>query len=334
MAKEEIMTELDLDAIPDPKAVDPEIEEVDDDAPEPKAADDYDIDIEEVDDTPPEDRGRAPMPKEITEELEADELDQYTGKVKERLKQFKKVYHDERREKERVMREQQEAVRIAQQMYYENQQLRENLSQGQQNLAQSWEQALSLEVAAAEASYKAAYEEGDTDKMVAANNAMQQANIKLNQVKNYRPPLPNRGAVVQQPQQATPIPQPDAKTLAWQTRNTWWNTDEEMTAAALGLHQKLANAQGAQFVGTDDYYEAIDTTMRRRFPEYFEDEKAAPASPTRSSAAPSTVVAPATRTRSPKKIRLTHSQVALAKKLGVTPAQYAKEIVRLEKKNG
>ena len=283
-------------------------------------------DIEVVDDTPEEDRGREPMPKEIVEELEADELDEYSDKVKTRLKQMKKVWHDERREKERVLREQKEAVAATQKLLEENRRLKQTLSRGEQDLLETYRKAAEYEQEAAKRAYREAYEAGDTDKVIEAQELLSNAAYKMQQINNYRPTLQQPEETVESPQQVQ-RPQLDQKTIAWQERNTWWGTDDEMTASALGLHQKLVRERGPQYAGTDEYWDAIDKTMRRRFPEYFGGELE---TETRA-AKPASVVAPASRSRSPKKIVLKHSQLAIAKKLGLTPEQYARELMKVGK---
>jgi len=282
------------------------------------------IDVE--DDTPPEDRGREPMPKEIVEELENDELEEYSEKVKTRLKQMKKVWHDERREKERVLREQQEALSAAQRLLEENRRLRSTLSNGEMSLLESYKQAASYEAEAAKRAYREAYELGDTDKIIEAQEQLNSASFKLQQLNSYRPTLQEVEQEVQVPVQTPQVPRPDTKTMAWQERNSWYGSDPEMTASALGLHQKLVNERGPQFVGTDEYWAAVDKTMRRRFPDYFGEE----AAPSREAKPAASVVAPASRSRSPKKIVLKQSQIAIAKKLGLTPEQYARELMKME----
>lgn len=288
--------------------------------------------IEVIDDTPEEDRGREPMPKEIVDELEADELEEYTDKVKTRLKQMKKVWHDERREKERVLREQQEALSAAQRLLDENKRLRQTLSQGEGTLVATAKQAAELEAAQARREYKEAYESGDSDKLVDAQDKLTNANYKLQQINNYQPvALQDDDFGVQIPQPQIQAPQIDPKTAAWQERNSWWGTDEEMTASALGLHQKLERERGPQYVGSDEYWGVIDKTMRRRFPEYFGEEEPPARGPrTRSESRSAQVVAPASRSTSAKKVRLTSTQLSIAKRLGVTPEQYAREIVKME----
>jgi hypothetical protein len=303
--------------------------EIEDETPVSEA-DTPEIEIE--DDTPEADRGREPMPKELVEELEADELEDYSDKVKTRLKQMKKVWHDERREKEREMREKTEALSAAQRLLEENRRLKSTMAEGEQTLVGSFKQNAEFELAQAKRAYKDAYEAGDTDRVLEAQEQLNSAQYKIQQLAGYRPTLQEEYNEVEIPQQQVQIPTPDSKTMAWQERNTWWGTDPEMTASALGLHQRLINERGQQFAGTDEYWGVIDKTMRRRFSEYFGDEMdngdTRPAA--REQKAPS-VVAPASRTRSPKKIVLKQSQLAIAKRLGLTPEQYARELVKMEK---
>lgn len=304
--------------------------ETEDATPAPEVDDKPEIEIE--DDTPEQDRGREPMPKEIVDELEADELEEYSEKVKLRLKQMKKVWHDERREKERLMREQNEALAAAQRLLHENQRLKSTLTQGESYLLDSYKAQAEYELKEAERAYRDAYEAADTDRVVEAQKKLTDASLKMQQLNNYRPPLQQVETEVQLPQEQVQVPQPDRKTLAWQERNQWYGTDPEMTASALGLHQKLINERGSNFVGSDEYWTTIDKTMRRRFPDYFgEDEVASGDSRTVAREPKSaTVVAPASRSRSPKKIKLTMSQLSIAKKLGLTPEQYAREVAKGE----
>lgn len=285
--------------------------------------------IEIEDDTPEADRGREPMPAELVAELEEDELGEYSEKVKIRLKQMKKVWHDERREKEREFREKNEALSAAQRLLEENRRLKSNLTEGEQTLVGSFRQNAEFEAEAARREYRDAYEAGDTERVLAAQEKLQRATYKVQQLENYRPTLQGVEEEVQVPQQQVQIPQPDQKTMAWQERNMWWGTDPEMTASALGLHQKLEKERGPQFVGSDEYWGVIDTTIRRRFPEYF-GEEAPTGKPTREQKL-STNVASASRSTSSKKIVLKQSQIAIAKKLGLTPEQYARELVKMER---
>ena len=305
-----------------------------------EAPEGFEVEIE--DDTPPEDRGREPMPKPLVEELEKDELDQYDDNVKSKLKQMRKVWHDERRAKEEAYREQQEAVILAKRLMEENKRIKNVLDVGGKEYAAIIQNAANLEMEVAKRAYKEAYEAGDTDKIVEAQQALQLANYKMLQAQNFRMPSlqeENFDVQPQQEQYQQPAPQPvNPKLYAWQERNPWYGTDDEMTAAALGLHEKLKKT-GEVAIGSDEYYAILDKTIRRRFPEYFsqtEDEEPssskAKAEPARTK--PSTVVAPAVRSTASNKIKLKASQVALAKKLGLTPEQYALELRKLEAQNG
>jgi hypothetical protein len=289
------------------------------------------VDIEIVDDTPAQDRGREPLPKEIVEEIEKDDLTDYSERVKERMAQLRKVYHDERREKEAAAREREEAIRYAQAIQEENKKLKSTLSTGEVDYIKAVQQAAEYEMAIAKREYREAYDSGDTDKQIEAQQRMTEAQFKANQVQNYQRKYEN---TLQEPEMGVNIqpsqPQafkPDAKASAWQEKNTWFGQDEEMTSLALGLHEKLVRSGVSPT--SEEYYRRIDNTMQKRFPEYFGDatlDEDKPAQRTK----PSTVVASATRSTAPKKVHVTKSAQTLARKLGITPEQYAKEMIKLE----
>lgn len=295
-----------------------------------------DLSIEIEDDTPPEDRGRTPMPKEVVERLESDELDKYSSEAKEKLKAMKKVWHEERRAKEEAERIQQEAITAAQRLLEENKRLKATLTTGEKEYLDTAKNASELEIEVAKRSYKEALETGDAERIAEAQVKLNEAAIKADKVKNYKLTLQEDKNEVQIPQvQETQSARPDAKTQEWTEKNPWFGPRKAMTAYALGLHEELADEYGRGFVGTDEYFKRIDDTMRQVFPDYFgkreekvevddEPQKAAPKSK------PSTVVAPAGRSTAPKQIRLKQSQVALAKKLGLTPEQYARELLKME----
>ena len=289
----------------------------------------FEFEIE--DDAPPEDRGRQPMPKEIVEELEKDELEEYSDKVKTRLLQMKKVWHDERREKEAALREQQEAVALAQKVMQENQSLKSKLTEGEKSLVMTATSAAELEMNMAERAYKEAYEAGDSEKLMEAQKKLLTATNRLERLKGYTPPPQEAPQQVQTKPAAPPPLEP--RTAKWRQENTWFGTDPEMTALALGLHQKLESEKGVQFIGTDEYWNVVNNTMKRRFPEYFETQEE-PKSSERTEIKPATVVAPATRSTAPKKVKLSQSQMSLIKKLGITPEQYAKEFLKSGAQNG
>lgn len=291
-----------------------------------------DLSIDVVDDTPPEDRGRKPLPKDIVEELEKDDLEDYSDKVKKRLSQMKKVWHDERRAKEEAAREREEALRYAQAQSEENRKLKQQLGYGQKMYIQQATRTAEADIEAAKARLKQAYEEADADKLTAAQEALTDAKLKLKDYQRYTPSLQDEEEGVQQPQQTRqPTITVDPKAEAWRQRNSWWGVDKEMTALALGLHDKLVN-DGID-PRSDEYYQRIDKTIRKRFPENFEEENVEQEKPVQRTKA-ANVVAPATRASAPRQVRLTASAVAIAKRLGITPEQYAKEVLKLENGNG
>jgi hypothetical protein len=298
----------------------------------PEAAPEDKLEIEVVDDTPEQDRGRAPMPKEIVKELEEDDLDEYSEKVKKRLGQMKKVWHDERREKEREAREKAEALRYAQQVAEENKQLKQRLGQGHKVLLNEVTKAATNEYAVAKEKLKQAYESGSADQIADAQEALTDAKIRIKEYERYKPSLQEEDYSVQPPKLAEPPKSvSDPKAEAWREKNTWFGANKGMTAFALGLHEELV--ESGFDPRSDEYYARVNSTMRKRFPDYFEDdqpqttekeEKPAP----RTKAA--NVVAPVTRSTAPKQVRLTSTQVALAKRLGITPEAYAKELMKQE----
>jgi hypothetical protein len=285
-----------------------------------------DIVIEIDDDAPAEDRGRQPLPKSLVEELEKDELDHYDDAVKTKLKQMRKVWHDERREKETALREQQEAVNFAQNLFQENKRIKNILSIGEKEYVSTIQSSADLELKNAKRAYKEAFESGDSDLVVEAQQVLQEANIKSMQAKNFRmPALQEDENPVQN--EIRHVQAPDEKAKSWQKRNNWFGQDRSMTAFALGLHEDL-RYNGVE-VGSEEYYGELDKTIRKRFPEKFEDQDR---QSTRTKLG--TVVAPAVRSTAPTKVRLKQSQVNLARKLGLTPEQYVKAQLELEARNG
>ena len=297
---------------------------------------DDEIKVEVIDDTPPEDRGRKPLPKEVVDDLERDDLEEYSEKVKKRISQTKKAWHDERRAKEAALREREQALVFAQRAFQENQALRQRLGTGEQIFATEMAKAAQTEEIAAKESLKRAYDEGDSEKIAAAQEKLLEAKLRIRDVQSFRPSLQDAGEVVQTtPQAQPPRVVVDQKASAWRDDNPWFGRDKGMTAFALGLHEELVD-NGID-PSSDDYYTKINTAMRKRFPEEFEDaddnagRTAERQTPRKTTA---TVVAPASRSTAPRQVRLTTSELALAKKFGLTPEQYAREKIKLEMNNG
>ena len=285
------------------------------------------LEIEIEDDTPEDDRNKQPMPEKIVEEIEKDELETYSDDVKTKLKQLKKVYHDERRAKEQAYREQQEALEATRRLLEENRKMKNILQNGEKEYVDAVKNSAQLQLELAKKAYKDAYDNGDSDKMLEAQQIMTKSTMQLERANNFKlPPLQEENFEVQTRQEQTqPVRQPDNKAMAWQERNDWFGSNRSMTAYALGLHEELRD-NGVE-VGSDEYYSKLDKTMRKRFPEHFQDTLEKEETPKK---AP-TVVAAATRSTASRKVKLKTSQVALAKKLGLTPEQYVKELLKLEK---
>lgn len=277
--------------------------------------------VEVVDDTPEQDRGRKPMdeaPKDVTDE----ELSKYDEGVRKRIQHFTKGYHEERRAKETALREKDEAFRLAQQIVEENKRLKGSLSTNQNALLEQAKRSVASDMEEARRKYKSAYESGDSDALVSAQEEMTSVKLKADKINSFRPaPLQEEENAVQTRQQVYQEPRVDPKLISWKDENQWFGENKRMTAYALGLHEDLIN-EGIP-AGTDEYYRRINSDIRERFSDQFESGKQADAqTPSKTS----NNVAPATRSTAPKKIVLTKTQVELAKRLGLTNEQYARAV--------
>ena len=297
---------------------------------------DFEIEIE--DDTPEEDRGRKPAAP--VDEVTDEELASYDEKVQKRIKKFTRGYHDERRAKEEALREREAAENFARQVYEENKKLQAKLADGSKIMVEQSKSAATKELQSAKDQYRKAFEEGDADKIVEAQEAIAKAAVKVDKTAGMRP------LSVKEPEFKPAPPQPAApqinpRTKEWLEDNQgWFGKDEEMTSMAMGLDKKLQREYGAAYIGSDEYFRTIDATMRRRFPEHFDDgseevttskrvtrpdAEEAPRRATR----PANVVAPATRSTPPGRIRLKQSEVATARRLGVPIEEYARQVALL-----
>ena len=302
----------------------------------PVEEDEDKVEIEVEDDTPEEDRGRRASKPGFIDKVEKDELDLYSDEARSKIDAFRKFYHDERREKEKAVREQQEAVDVAKKLYEEVKQLKGRVNSSDEAAVTSFKTSAEHELEMAKKEYREAYDAGDSEKLVEAQDKLTSAKMKIEKASNYaeninqRKALQERENEVKIPQQTEATPVRDQKASAWQERNSWFGQDDEMTSLALGLHEKLVKENGMAYATTNEYYKRIDETMRRRFPENFQDEKVDDDRNTVRSNKPSTVVASASRSTSSKKIKLNTSQLSIAKKLGLTPEQYARELLKME----
>ncbi len=308
-------------------------DELDNDNVDNKEAPDNEVEVEIVDDTPVKDRGREPLNREVADPTD-DEINSYSEGVQKRIRELTHARHDERRAKEALLREKKELERLAEHMVNENKKLKAYVQTGTEQYAESMKKVAENDLETAKRKYKEAYESADSDAMVAAQEAMTEAKMKTEAAKNFRPaPLQADEVNVQTPQTQVPRQDLDDKTVRWQAKNRWFGADgyEEVTSFALGLHQKLVNS-GVD-PRSDDYFERIDARMKSTFPDIFGEAEDKPRSGD-GSKRPTSVVAPATRSTGARKVQLTPTQVALAKKYGLTPQQYAAEVAKLEKSNG
>ena len=306
------------------------------------AEDDFSFEIE--DDTPEEDRGRkaAPPPEDPTE----DELASYDEKVQSRIKKFTRGYHDERRAKEEALRERQAAEAYAKQILEENKRLQQQLASGSQAFIEQSKSSADIELSSAKKAYRDAVEAGDIDAQADAQADIARAMLKVEKAQGMKPIEMEEKDDFKPAAEESAQPKLAPRTQKWiETNSDWYGVDDEMTMTALGLDKKLARQYGPDYVGTKEYFETIDKTMRKRFPEHFEDaqsyeededppkrssEPADEETPRRATK-PANVVAPASRSTPPNRVRLKASEAAIARRLGVPLEQYAKQVALLRK---
>ena len=282
----------------------------------------FEVDI--IDDTPEQDK---PRRAEDTEAQipEDDEIASYGENVQKRIKQLKFEYHEERRRKEEAARLQDEAVDYARKVYEENQKLRKTLEEGEGVLVQQAKSRVEAELERAKSAYKQAYEVGDPDKLIEAQEQLNNLQNEKFRVESYKPKPQEVQEEPVQLQQKPKVPEPDAKTKAWAKQNEWFGNDSEMTGYAFGVHESLVKQGINPQSQADEYYNRIDESMRQRFPDKF-DEQQVEAAPVRQAGS---VVAPAGRSaKKPRRVQLTSTQVALAKRLGLTAEQYAAQLLK------
>ena len=286
--------------------------------------------VEEVDDRPQEDRVIPRDSKGADFDIPEEEIAQYSDNVQKRIKQLKYEFHEERREKEAAQRQNEEAVKYAQQIMQERDGLRATIAKGNEALYSVTQQKLDTEMTAAEGRYRDAYEEGDTEKIVEAQRGMTDAAVEKKQFEQYKP-QEDRVTETDTPSQ-TPQEQPqvtvDPRAKEWLSKNRWFGNgpdkNVEMTGFAYGVHEELVRSGIDPTSKPDDYYAEVDRRIQDRFPEQFGGVEE-----TRGSPPPQPVVASARRSGGKsRKVQLTRSQVDLAKRLGLTKEQYAAQVAK------
>lgn len=283
--------------------------------------DDYEVDI--VDDTPEEDRGRTKL-ADAEDDDDDDELESYSKGVQKRINQINHKYHDAKREKEALERQNAEAIRIAQAILAENEQLKSTLNWGHQEYTKEAQGRLEYAHKIAQDKYRQAFETGDTDGVLEAQEELSELANQKRQLANLVPPVQQKALQPQSndvyiPPSVPEAPPRDYKAESWAGKNPWFGKDEEMTAFAYGLHEKLVKS-GVDPT-SDEYYQRVDSRIREVFPKNFDKKKSSP-------------VASVGRTTAPKKVTLNTSEVAIAKRLGVPLEVYAKYKVKEQQLNG
>jgi len=286
--------------------------------------------VEEVDDRPQEDRVTPRDSKGADFDIPEEEIAQYSENVQKRIKQLKYEFHEERREKEAALRQNEEAVKYAQQIMQERDGLRATIAKGNEALYSVTQQKLDTEMTAAEGRYRDAYEEGDTEKIVEAQRGMTDAAVEKKQFEQYKPQEDR----VTEPDTPSEVPQGqpqvtvDPRAKEWLSKNRWFGNgpdkNVEMTGFAYGVHEELVRSGIDPTSKPDDYYAEVDRRIQDRFPEQFGGVEE-----TRGSPPPQPVVASARRSGGKsRKVQLTRSQVDLAKRLGLTKEQYAAQVAK------
>ena len=314
---EVLIEELDVDEVP------PEAPEEDEEEGEEE------VEIEVVDDTPVADRGR--IPSEAPEDVTDEELANYSAKVRNRIKHFNKGYHDERRAKDEAKRESQELQTLVQSLMEQNKGLKTTVDKSQTVLLKQARTSLGADLNKARVDYKQAYEDGNSDALLAAQEALEAAKEGTRRLDTLEQgTLQKREDEVQQqhsPREGANKPlraKADPRATDWQAKNTWFGDEkhEPETAFALAIHKRLVSTEGVA-ADTDEYYSRLNESMQGKFPELFGAPKKV--RETRSTSTTSNVVAPASRSIAPRKVKITKTALALSKRLGLTPAQYANQ---------
>ena len=302
-------------------------------SPEPE------IELEIVDDIP-----KQPV-KQAEKEESDEELSDYSEKVRKRINKLKYEQHEAQRQREAAERMREEAIKYAQQLAAKNQQYESLISRGEGALVAQIKARATLALDQAKSLYKEAYEAGDAQKIIDAQEKLLNAQSEFREAEKHERVLQSRRPqqdsqqlqqVAPQQPQAPQVPQPSQKALEWTKRNPWFGPqgNRAMTALAYGIHETLVREEGVK-PDTDEYYQKIDAAMKQRFPDYFEKDEEVQVTAAPAQRTPSNVVAPSQRSNGakPRKIQLSATQVSLAKRLGITPEQYAKQLIK-ESSNG
>lgn len=288
--------------------------------------DDSGFELEIVDDTPEEDKGKPRRAEDAEAQIpEDDEIANYSESVQKRIKQLKFEFHEERRRKEEASRLREEAVNYARNITEENKKLRKSLEEGEGVLVEQAKGRVDAELERAKLSYKEAYETGDPDKLIEAQEKLSALQNEKFRVESFKPTPSVEQKMPAHLEQKPEVQEPDERTKKWAEKNGWFGTDSGMTGYAFGVHESLVKQGINPQTQADEYYRRIDESMRERFPDKFDDQQVE-AAPVRQTGS---VVAPAQRSaKKPRRVQLTSTQVSLAKRLGLTAEQYAAQLLK------
>jgi len=280
-----------------------------------------------------EEKVEAPEPEsepkeEPTAENSDAEIDKYSAGVQKRIDQLTKQYRDEERARQDAQSLQEEAVKYAEKVKEENEKLRKSLEDNEGVLLTQAKTRIEAQLEQAKAQYKTAYEAGDPDELLKAQSELTRLQNEEYRVNNFKPskreepePVPTEAPKQEAQPEAAKPPQ---RALDWADKNTWFMKDKRMTGFAYGVHEELVT-KGVE-PNSEEYYSEIDAAMKEAFPSKFEvdAEESAPPQPQAGN-----VVAPPSRTsKKPRKVKLTPTAAALAKRLGLTAEQYAAQLMK------
>ena len=306
------------------------------------------LELEIVDDREEEDRRPPKAQSAADDDLDDEELSGYSEKVQKRINKLRYEQHEERRKREAAEKMREEAIRVAEQLNQKNRENEALINRGEAALVSQIKQRAELALQEARNRYKKAYEEGDTDNVVASQESLIRAQAELSEAERYENNLAQSQVQREQQEQqfyqqrvaneaAQNVAQQqqvqvDPEAQEWANKNPWFMQDgyEEMTSLAYGTHASLIK-KGIQ-PNSSEYFRQIDRRLRNAFPEYDwqdnGDTDGRDATVTVNQ--PSTVVAPSARSNGakPRKVRLTSTQLSLAKRLGLTPEQYARQLAK------
>ena len=301
------------------------------------------VDVEVIDDRPTADQRPATTAGSGDEDIATDaEIESYGKRAYKRMKKLKWQYHEERRAKEQSDRMANEAVNYTQTLQTENQRLLRLVQDSQKALTEHSKYGAQVAVNVAQKALQEAHEAGDSEAISAAQKALTNAQLAQASApavsqriidKWKQNVLAEDRQAAQQQQYIPQAPEVDPAAQEWQADNPWFGQDTEMTSFAYGVHERLVRDEGVD-PESQEYYQLIDQRMKEVFPSYFGTNNVGSSEPIVVESAPrrrtSPVVAPAMRNNGavPRKVTLTSTQVALAKRLGLTPQQYASQLIK------